>query len=56
MNEPEEMAVRNQKNTYQDSDDLRNNDPKRERLIDRIKNLKDNLNEIERDLRNSRDL
>ena len=56
VNEPEEMAVRNQKNTYQDSDDLRNNDPKRERLIDRIKNLKDNLNEIERDLRNSRDL
>ena len=56
VNEPEEMAVGNRKDSYRDSDDLRNNDPKRERLIDRIKNLKEDLNEIERDLRNNRDL
>lgn len=56
VNEPEEMTVRNQQDQWQDTDDLRDNNTKRERLIDRIKHMKDDLNQIERDLRNSRDL
>lgn len=56
MNEPEEMAVRNQNDGYKDIDNVRDDDTKKERLIDRIKNIKDDLNAIERDLRNSRDL
>lgn len=54
--EPDAMAVRNEKDTFRDSEDLRNNGNKRDRLIDRIRHMKDDLNEIERDLRNSREL
>jgi hypothetical protein len=54
-NEPEEMTVRNNQNS-RDTDDLRDEYVKKERLIDRIKHMKDDLNQIERDLRNSRDL
>jgi hypothetical protein len=52
--EPDAMAVHNQENRFQDSDRLRDDETKRERLIDRIKHMKDDLNEIERDLRNDR--
>lgn len=55
-NEPDAMAVRHNEDRFQANDDLRTNENKRERLIDRIKHMKDDLNEIERDLRNSRDL
>jgi hypothetical protein len=55
-NEPEEMAVRNENDRYHDSEYLRDDETKKERLIDRIKHMKDDLNQIERDLRNSRDI
>jgi hypothetical protein len=56
VNEPEEMAVRNQKDKWRDTENLRDEEVKRDRLIDRIKHMKDDLNQIERDLRNSRDI
>ena len=52
--EPDAMAVHNEENRYQENDRLRDNDMKRERLIERIKHMKDDLNEIERDLRSDR--
>ena len=54
--EEDAMAVRNEKDRYHDSEYLRDDETKRERLIDRIKHMKDDLSEIERDLRNSRDI
>jgi hypothetical protein len=54
--EADAMAVRGEQNRFHDSEYLRDDDTKKERLIDRIKHVKDDLNEIERDLRNSRDL
>lgn len=54
--EPDAMAVRGREQRFQDSDDLRGGENKRERLIERIKHMKDDLTDIERDLRNSRDL
>ena len=56
VNEPDAMAVRNEKDRYHDSEYIREDDTKRERLIDRIKHMKDDLNQIERDLRDSRDI
>jgi hypothetical protein len=56
MNEPEEMVVRDQKDRWPDNDNIRNQDGSRDRLIDRIKHMKEDLNQIERDLRNSRDI
>ena len=54
--EEDAMAVRNEKDRYHDSEYLRDDETKRERLIDRIKHMKDDLSEIEKDLRNSRDI
>jgi hypothetical protein len=54
--EADAMAVRGDQDTYHDSEYLRDDDTKKDRLLDRIKHVKDDLNEIERDLRNSRDL
>jgi len=56
MNEPEEMVVRDQKDRWADNDNLREQDVSKDRLIDRIKHMKEDLNQIERDLRNSRDI
>lgn len=50
--EADAMAVRN-KDAKQD-EFLRQDETKRERLIERIKHMKDDLNEIERDLREGR--
>lgn len=56
MNEPEEMVVRDEKDRWPDNDNTRNQDVSKDRLIDRIKHMKEDLNQIERDLRNSRDV
>jgi hypothetical protein len=56
VQEPDAMAVRNDRDRFRDSDNVRDNEVKKERLIDRIKHMKDDLNEIERDLRGSRDI
>lgn len=53
VEEPDAMAVRNENERFQN---LRDDDSKKERLIDRIKHMKDDLSELERDLRNSRNL
>ena len=56
INDPEEMVVRNQKERWSDNENLRNPEATRDRLINKIKHMKDDLNQFERDLRNSRDI
>ena len=56
INDPEEMVVRNQKERWSDNENLRNQETTRDRLIDKIKHMKDDLNQFERDLRNIRDI
>ena len=55
-NDPEEMVVRDKKDRWTENDNVRNQDVSKDRLIDRIKHMKEDLNQIERDLRNSRDI
>ncbi|HUQ67849.1 MAG TPA: PRC-barrel domain-containing protein [Flavitalea sp.] len=55
VNEPVHMAVR-QLEEQLDNDNMRHEETKKDRLIDRIIHLKNDLNEIERDLRNTRDI
>jgi hypothetical protein len=52
----EEMAVRNELDKSRQMDQRGDDVNSRERLIDRIRHMKEDLNQIERDLRHSRDI
>ena len=57
VHEREQMAVRNQQNRTSDTENLRSTaDDNSERIINKIHRMQEELNEIERDLRNSRDI
>jgi len=56
VNEPDAMSVRNQNERFQDRENLKDEHTRRDRLIERIKHMQDDLNQIERDLRGSREV